>query len=139
MKNGIELNSIRWIPVPGRRRPGAGQKGTTQPRSNSHKWSCWRAGTSKRNNKCFGMKCPDIRLYRVVVAYLFQSFPHYSTTFLNDEVEEMRRQGARLVLFAVHRPADDEFPPAFAPYREETVYALPARPSLFIARQLACL
>ena len=48
-----------------------------------------------------------------MIAYLIHSFPQYSTTFINDEVDEMRRQGARLALFAVQKPGKNEYPPAF--------------------------
>lgn len=73
------------------------------------------------------------------VAYLIHTFPQYSSTFINDEVDEMRRQGARLRLFAIRRPGDADFPPAFRRFRDETVYVFPLRPARFLARHLACL
>ena len=72
-----------------------------------------------------------------VIGYLIHSFPLYSSTFVNDEIDEMRRQGARIEIFAVQRPAEGEFPPAFARFREETTYVFPIRKGLFLRRHLA--
>lgn len=73
------------------------------------------------------------------IAYLFHTFPQFSTTFLSGEVDEMRRQGERLALFAIQRPAAADFPPAFRRFRDETTYVFPLRPHLFAWRHLACL
>jgi colanic acid/amylovoran biosynthesis glycosyltransferase len=72
-----------------------------------------------------------------MIAYLIHSFPQFSSTFVNDEVDEMRKQGCLIALFAVQRPSDMEFPPAFARFREETTYVFPMRKAAFAARQLA--
>ncbi|MEO7776773.1 MAG: glycosyltransferase [Fibrobacteria bacterium] len=72
-----------------------------------------------------------------VIAYLIHSFPLFSSTFVNDEIDEMRRQGCRITVFAVQRPSDAEFPPAFARFREETTYVFPMRKGAFLRRQLA--
>lgn len=72
-----------------------------------------------------------------VTAYLIHSFPLYSSTFVNDEVDEMRKQGCRIELFAVQRPSDMEFPPAFARFRDETTYVFPIRKGLFLRRHMA--
>jgi glycosyltransferase involved in cell wall biosynthesis len=72
-----------------------------------------------------------------MIAYLIHSFPLFSSTFVNDEIDEMRRQGCRIAVFAVQRPSDKEFPPAFARFREETAYVFPIRKGAFLRRHLA--
>jgi colanic acid/amylovoran biosynthesis glycosyltransferase len=70
------------------------------------------------------------------IAYFIHTFPQYSSTFINDEVDEMRRQGATIRLFAVQRPSDQEFPPAFKRFRDETRYVFPMHFGLFFLRHL---
>jgi colanic acid/amylovoran biosynthesis glycosyltransferase len=60
-----------------------------------------------------------------MIAYLIHSFPQFSSTFVNDEVDEMRRQGESLVIFAVQRPGKHEYPPDFQRFVEETTYIFP--------------
>lgn len=71
-----------------------------------------------------------------LIAYLIHSFPQYSSTFINDEVDEMRRQGCRLALFAVQHPGPAEYPPAFARFRDETTYVFPIDRMRFFKRHL---
>lgn len=74
-----------------------------------------------------------------MIAYLIHSFPQYSTTFINDEVDEMRRQGARLALFAVQKPGKNEYPPAFERFVRETAYIFPIRLVPFFSRHFQAL
>lgn len=74
-----------------------------------------------------------------VIAYLIHSFPQYSSTFVNDEVDEMRRQGCELALFAVQRPGPGEYPAAFRRFLDETTYIFPLNRPLFLGRHLRAL
>ena len=71
-----------------------------------------------------------------MIGYLIHSFPLFSSTFVNDEVDEMRKQGAELALFAVQRPRSQEYPPSFERFYRETTYVFPIRYSLFFGRHL---
>ncbi len=71
-----------------------------------------------------------------IIAYLIHSFPLYSSTFINDEVDELRKQGAKIDLFAVQRPSAKEFPKAFTRFYQETTYIFPINYSLLIGRHL---
>ncbi|HKP95032.1 MAG TPA: glycosyltransferase family 4 protein [Fibrobacteria bacterium] len=74
-----------------------------------------------------------------MMAYLIHTFPQYSSTFINDEVDEMRRQGAELALFAVQKPGAKEYPSAFERFVRETRYIFPIRKGPFFARHLKVL
>lgn len=74
-----------------------------------------------------------------MIGYLIHSFPLYSSTFVNDEIDEMRKQGAKLALFAVHPPGPEDSPPDFARFRDETTYVFPIRRGRMVARHLAAL
>lgn len=71
-----------------------------------------------------------------LIAYLIHSFPQFSTTFVNDEIDEMRRQGCGLALFAVQRPGPEEYPPAFQRFFDETTYVFPIGKIRFLTRHL---
>ncbi len=69
-----------------------------------------------------------------MIAYLIHSFPQFSSTFINDEVDEMRRQGEKIVLFAVQRPSSKEYPPDFKRFVDETTYIFPISKWLLLQR-----
>lgn len=74
-----------------------------------------------------------------MTAYLIHSFPLYSSTFVNDEIDEMRRQGAKLALFSVQRPGKGEYPEAFGRFARETAYVFPIDPARMFRRHLEAL
>lgn len=73
------------------------------------------------------------------IAYFIHTFPLFSSTFINDEIDEMRKQGEEIVLFAIRAPIHGEYPAAFQRFRDETVYVFPIRLNQFISRHLKCL
>ena len=70
------------------------------------------------------------------IAYLTHTFPLFSTTFISDEIDEMRRQGADLKLFAIRRPLSDEYPPEFQRFVDETHYIFPLNLLRLIRRHI---
>lgn len=73
------------------------------------------------------------------IAYLIHTFPLYSLTFIVDEIEAMRSLGVQLDLFGVRKPSSKEFPEHYAPYAEETHYALPINIFKHVARHFRAL
>lgn len=60
-----------------------------------------------------------------MVAYLIHTFPIYSTTFISNEVDELRRQGVKLKLFAVQPPGPTDYPQEMRRFFDETTYIFP--------------
>jgi glycosyltransferase involved in cell wall biosynthesis len=62
------------------------------------------------------------------IAYLTSIFPKLSETFVFREVNELRRQGAEVFCFSIHRPAQEPLPPDAQHFMNETMYLWPPRP-----------
>ncbi len=60
------------------------------------------------------------------LGYLISCFPGLTTTFVYREVAELRRQGANVALFSIHRPENAGLSPESRPFLKETCYLLPA-------------
>lgn len=73
------------------------------------------------------------------IAYLIHTFPLYSTTFITNEIDQMRRQGAVLKLFAVQPPKPGDYPDDFKRFYDETVYLFPLKPLKIVSRCLSAI
>lgn len=76
----------------------------------------------------------DMNTEKTRIAYLIHTFPLYSTTFITNEIDEMRRQGAVLNLFAVQCPGPSEYPDNFRRFYDETTYLFPIKLFKFVTR-----
>ncbi len=70
------------------------------------------------------------------VAYLIHTFPLWASTFVTDEVDNLRRDGWTLRLFAVRQPRDGEYPPEGARFLQETTYVFPVSAPRILARHV---
>ena len=66
------------------------------------------------------------------IAYIVSRFPKLSETFVYREIAELRRQGAEVLCFSIHRPEAEPLPPAAQTFREETTYLWPPPPVRFV-------
>lgn len=66
------------------------------------------------------------------IAYIVSRFPKLSETFVYREITELRRQGADVLCFSIHRPEPEPLPPAAAHFRQETTYLWPPHPVRFV-------
>jgi glycosyltransferase involved in cell wall biosynthesis len=66
------------------------------------------------------------------IAYIVSRFPKLSETFVYREINELRRQGANVLCFSIHRPEPEPLPPAAAHFRQETTYLWPPHPARFV-------
>ncbi len=66
------------------------------------------------------------------IAYIVSRFPKLSETFVYREINELRRQGAEVICFSIHRPEPEPLPPAAAHFRQETTYLWPPHPARFV-------
>lgn len=67
------------------------------------------------------------------IAYIVTRFPKLSETFVFREVLELRKQGAEVDCFSIHRPLPEPLPAEAQQLREETTYLWPPRPARFLA------
>lgn len=66
------------------------------------------------------------------IAYIVSLFPTLSETFVFREINELRRQGAEVICFSIHRPKAEPLPPDAAHFSAETTYLWPAYPVQFL-------
>jgi len=70
------------------------------------------------------------------IAYIVSRFPKLSETFVFREVNELRRQGAEVLCFSIHRPMQEPLPPDAQHFLQETTYLWPPHPAQFFAGML---
>ncbi|MDZ7363222.1 MAG: glycosyltransferase family 4 protein [candidate division KSB1 bacterium] len=70
------------------------------------------------------------------MAYIVSRFPKLSETFVFREVNELRRQGAEVLCFSIHRPMQEPLPPDAEHFLKETTYLWPPHPAQFFAGML---
>jgi glycosyltransferase involved in cell wall biosynthesis len=74
----------------------------------------------------------------VKIAYIVSRFPKLSETFVFREVNELRKQGADVHCFSIHRPRQEPLPPDAQHFLAETTYLWPPQPARFIYGILQC-
>ena len=70
------------------------------------------------------------------LAYFTHTFPVYTSTFIVEEIESMRSLGARICIYAVHKPNIETVPSGFRSYAAETTSIVPLSPTRFLACHL---
>jgi glycosyltransferase involved in cell wall biosynthesis len=65
------------------------------------------------------------------IAYIVSRFPKLSETFVFREINELRRQGAEVICFSIHRPALEPLPAEAQHLLNETTYLWPPNPVQF--------
>ncbi len=71
--------------------------------------------------------------------FLMHTFPLYSTTFISNEVDELRRQGVALKLFAIQPPQTSHYPKEMNRFFTETTYLFPIHFFKMLARHFRAL
>ncbi|MEK7728863.1 MAG: glycosyltransferase [candidate division KSB1 bacterium] len=69
----------------------------------------------------------------VRIAYIVTRFPKLSETFVFREVLELRKQGAEVACFSIHRPLPEPLPADAQHLLEETTYLWPPQPARFLS------
>ncbi len=69
----------------------------------------------------------------VRIAYIVTRFPKLSETFVFREVLELRKQGAEVACFSIHRPLAEPLPVDAQHLLEETTYLWPPQPARFMS------
>lgn len=73
------------------------------------------------------------------LGYLLHTFPAYSSTFVVEEIESMRRLGADIQIFAIHIAEAEDMPRNFEPYAKETKSVFPISIPALISEHLKAL
>lgn len=67
------------------------------------------------------------------IAYIVTRFPKLSETFVFREVLELRKQGAEVACFSIHRPLQEPLPLEAQQLLDETTYLWPPHPARFLS------
>ena len=70
------------------------------------------------------------------IAYLIHTFPLWTSTFITDEVDILRRDGWTLRLFGVRPPREGEYPADSARFLRETTYVFPVSAPRLLTRHV---